>query len=355
MSSLRDEIWQQPVALAAVRKYYTSPGAIPDKVLSKLAPRDLAAVIFTGMGSSLHAALPAQAYLTQRGIRALVWETAELLHHHLKVLKPDTLVVAISQSGETGEITQLLENLPAEVGLVAVTNVEKSTLARRAGLLLPLLAGSQSSVSTKTYMCSVATLMYLAFAIAGEAHRPLTEALIHAIEAQEQVLDRHGALLPPTLEFFGHPPYVALMSRGADLASAYQGALMLKEVARLAAEPMSAAQFRHGPIEIVNPAHRYIIFARSCEAALHGAERTEKLLLNLASDIRSHGGRVLLLTDSPLEDLTNVRLISVEPVRLGLGTLVDTLHIQLLAHDTALRAGLDPGKFWIAESVTRKQ
>jgi glucosamine--fructose-6-phosphate aminotransferase (isomerizing) len=153
--------------------------------------------------------------------------------------------------------------------------------------------------------------------------------------------------MPPTVEFFDRPPYVALMSRGADLATAYQGALMLKEVSRLAAEPISAAQFRHGPMEIINPSHRYIIIARQ--------GKTGKLLLKLANDIRKRSGRVLLFTDMPFKDVANVRLVRVEPLRLGLGTLVDSIYIQLLAHDAALRAGLEPGKFEIAENVTRQE
>ncbi|MGH9397654.1 MAG: hypothetical protein ACRD18_12475, partial [Terriglobia bacterium] len=64
------------------------------------------------------------------------------------------------------------------------------------------------------------------------------------------------------------------------------------------------------------------------------------------------GGRVLLLTDLPVEEATNMRLVHVETAKLGMGTLVDSLHIQLMAHELALRAGLEPGKFWIAEEVT---
>lgn len=350
MTAMMEEVTQQPAALSGLRKYYTSPGAIPAKALRKLVRHWPPTVVFTGMGSSLFAAYPAQAYLTSLGIRAIVWETAELLHHHLKFLGPDTLLVAVSQSGETVEIARLLESLPEKVGVVAVANVEASTLARRGGLLLPMMAGRQTSVSTKTYTCAVAVLMYLAFAIARRPQRFLTQTLIRAIEAQEKILDRHEVLTPPTVEFFNDPSYVALMSRGADLASVYQGALMFKEVVRLGAEPISAAQFRHGPIEIINPSHRYVIFAREGQQS-----KTGKFLLKLAYDIRSHGGRVLLLTDMPFEDITNVRLIPVEPMRLGLGTLADSVHIQLLAHDLALRAGREPGKFWIAEDVTREE
>jgi glucosamine--fructose-6-phosphate aminotransferase (isomerizing) len=347
MTELMEEIVQQPAALRSLRKYYASPGAIPLKALKSLVAHWPPTVVFTGMGSSLFAAYPAQTYLTGEGIRALVWETAELLHHHMRFLGLDTLLVVVSQSGETVEVVKLLEALPPKSRVLAVTNVEASRLARGGSLLLPMMAGGQVSVSTKTFTCGVAVLMYLAVAIAGKPQRPLTQALLRAVEAQERVLERHEILTPTAVEFFNDPPYVALLARGADLASACQGALMLKEVARLGAEAASAAQFRHGPIEIIHPDHRYVVFARQ--------GKTGKLLLKLADDIRKLGGRVLLLTEMPFEDITNVRVVEVEPIRLGLGTLVDTVHIQLLAHDLALRAGREPGKFRFAENVTREE
>jgi glucosamine--fructose-6-phosphate aminotransferase (isomerizing) len=347
MTNLLDDILQQPAALSGLRKFYASPGAISSKGLKGLTASWPPTVVFTGMGSSLFAAYPAQAYLSEQGIRALVWETAELLHHHLKILGPDTLLVVISQSGQTAEVLQLLKSLPAEARALAVTNVESSPLAKCTSLLLPMMAGGQGYVSTKTYMCSVAVLMYLAFAIAGEASTAVTQEIMKAVEAQEKILDRHAILMPPIVEFFNRPPYVALMSRGADLATAYQSALMLKEVARIAAEPISAAQFRHGPMEIISPSHRYVLFARD--------GKTGNLLLKLARDISKSNGRVLLFTDLPFDDPMNIRLVSLETIRLGLGTLVDSIYMQLLAHDAAVRAGLNPGKFEIAEGVTREE
>ena len=136
------------------------------------------------------------------------------------------------------------------------------------------MAGRPAPVGTKTYTCAVAVLMYLAVAIARKPPHPLTQALMHAIEAQEKIIDRHDDLIPPTVEFFNKPHYIALLSRGADLASAYQGALLFKEVAKMGAEPMSAAQFRHGPMEIINPAHRYIIFARQGRNQAEAAKPT---------------------------------------------------------------------------------
>ncbi len=348
---MMEEVVAQPAALSGLRKFYSSPGAIQAKTLRKLVSAWPPTVVFTGMGSSLFAAYPAQAFLSSLGIRSLVWETADLLHHHLKFLGPDILLVMVSQSGETVEILRLLENLPRKVGTVGVVNESASTLAQRSGLLLPMMAGRQASVSTRTYTCSVAVLMYLACAVARRPPAPLSLALKRVIDAQEKILERRDTITQPTAEFFDEPPYVALLSRGADLASVYQGALMFKEVVRTGAEPMSAAQFRHGPIEIIHPSHRYVIIAR--QGGRGHASKTGRLLTGLAQEIRSHGGRVLLFTDLPFPNTPNVRLIPVDPLPFGLGTLVDSLYIQLLTHELAERAGLEPGKFWLATDVTR--
>lgn len=351
MNPMLEEVVTQPAALSGLRKYYASPGAIPSKPLRKLVTDWPPTVVFTGMGSSLFAAYPAQVFLSSVGIRSIVWETADLLHHHLKFLGPDILLVMVSQSGETVEILRLLKSLPRKVGVVGVVNESGSTLAQHCDMLLPMMSGRQMSVSTRTYMCSVAALMYLACEIARRPPGPLSQALKRVIEAQEKILERRDTVTQATAEFFDEPSYVALLSRGADLSSIFQGALMLKEVVRLGAEAMSAAQFRHGPIEIINPLHRYVVIAR--QGARGHATKTGRVLVGLAEEIRSHGGRVLLITDLAFRNTTNVRLIPVEPLPFGLGTLVDSLHIQLLTYELALRAGLEPGKFWIAEDVTR--
>jgi glucosamine--fructose-6-phosphate aminotransferase (isomerizing) len=343
-----EEISQQPAVLSGLRKFYTSPGAIPSRVLRGMVNRWPPTVVFTGMGSSMYAAYPAQAYLNSLGIRALIWETAELVDHLRKFHGADILLVVVSQSGETAEVLRLLDALPRKEGLVAVCNSEASALARRANLLLPMMAGRAAAVGTKTYACAVAVLMYLAVAISRKPPQALTQALMQAIEAQEEILERGDEVTLPTVEYFNKPHYIALLSRGAELASAYQGALLFKEVAKMGAEPMSAAQFRHGPMEIIDPAHRYIIFARQRES---GPKRpADAGLFKLAKDIRKHGGRVLLYSDQPFADTTNVRLVPVEPVRLGLGTLIDSVYIQLLVHELALRAGLEPGNFRFAMS-----
>ena len=116
MTILMDEIVQQPAVLSGLRKLYASPGAIPSKALRALVKHWPPTVVFTGMGSSMFAAYPAQAFLTSHGVRALIWETAERVDHHRKLLKPDTLLVVVSQSGETAEVLRLLSALTRQGG-----------------------------------------------------------------------------------------------------------------------------------------------------------------------------------------------------------------------------------------------
>ena len=343
MTTLMEEIGQQPTVLSGLRKFYTSPGAIPTKALQAMVKHWPPTVVVTGMGSSMYAAYPAQAYLNSLGIRTFIWETGELVDHHRKFLGADILLVVVSQSGETAEVLRLLGALPGKESLVAICNMETSSLARRARLLLPMMAGRPAPVGTKTYTCAVAVLMYLAVAIARKSPYPLTQALMQAIEAEERIIERQDELIPPTAEFFNNPHYTALLSRGADLATVYQGALLFKEVAKMGAEPISAAQFRHGPMEIIDPTHRYIVFAR--ESDPRPKRKTDPDLFKLVRDICKHGGRVLLYAAQPFRDMTNLRHVPVDPVRMGLGTLIDSVHIQLLVHELAQRAGLEPGSF----------
>jgi glucosamine--fructose-6-phosphate aminotransferase (isomerizing) len=344
MSAMMEEMLQQPAALRALREFYMKPDAIPLRELRKLIPQWPPTVVFTGMASSLSAAYPAQVFLNSRGIRALVWETADLLHYHLGFLGRDILLVLVSQSGETIEITKLLACIPKNLGTVGVVNVEQSTLARDVKLMLPTKAGPESSVSTKTYNSAVAALMYLAFALAGQSPQPLHRALRRAARAQEMVVEKQERILAPVLEMFDNPDSIMVLSRGPDLSTAYEAATYFMEAVRTPAEPMSGGLFRHGALETISPERVFIVIARRW--------KTGRLLVKLAEFIRSNRGRVLLLSDMPYKG-DGIPSIEVEPMPLGLGTLVDTVYLQFLAHNVAERRGLEPGKFWIHTGVIK--
>ena len=123
-------------------------------------------LIFSGMGSSHFCAVGAGIFLKQHGIDNQVISTGELLYYEKEILNKKTLLILISQSGESAEIVNLLEQLSEEVTIIAITNETESTLASKGELVLPLNVGEEESVSTRTYMASICDSMLMASAIA---------------------------------------------------------------------------------------------------------------------------------------------------------------------------------------------
>src|SRR5262245_471305 len=114
------------------------------------------------MGAWLHAAQVAALHLHNLDVPAQAVEAAELVFYSRALLRGGGPLVFVSQSGASAEIAAVAGELPAEAALIAVTNDPDSPLARRAQLVLPILAGAESGVATKTYLNTLAALWLLA-------------------------------------------------------------------------------------------------------------------------------------------------------------------------------------------------
>jgi glucosamine--fructose-6-phosphate aminotransferase (isomerizing) len=359
MNAFLKEVLGQPEALARVRDFYAAGEG--RELLDKLAHmggqaggalggssrRPAPPIVFTGMGSSLFAAYPAVRLLSERGLPASMIETSELLHYHLGGLPADAIVVLVSQSGETIEVERLLHQLPGRDRLVAVTNGPGSTLARAGALALPMEAGPpQQGVSARAYHNTLAVLLLAAEALSGGSG--LTDRLGPAADAMAAFLKGASGLGAALDAFVGNPVNASVLARGPSLASAYQGALNLKELAKLAAEPMSAAHFRHGPIEVASPDHVSVIYAPL------GATFT--LLRKLAEELLGYGARVVFITDTQ-DGLQNpgsgLHVIRHGRLDETLAPLVNLAPMQLLASARAERLGYEVGRLGKAAAVMR--
>src|SRR4051812_17934696 len=128
--------------------------------------REFRRIVLTGMGSSFHGLHPLNLQLIEHGYTSAMVETSELVHYQSRVLDPQTLVIAVSQSGESAEMVRLAKvNEGAPV--IAVTNTPNSTLAKHAGASLVTRAGQEFSVSCKTYLTTLMMLRWLADALCG--------------------------------------------------------------------------------------------------------------------------------------------------------------------------------------------
>ena len=300
---------------------------------------ELQRVVLTGMGSSFHALHPLNLQLNDHGIQSTMLETSELVHYYRRTLNPKTLVIAVSQSGESAEMLRLVEvNQSAPV--VAVTNNPEGTLARRAVAALLTHAGREFSVSCKTYVTTLMMLQFLADALCGQPTEDSRRKLYHAEQAiaayladwRKHVLEL-AHLLHGIRDLF-------LVGRGASLATVGTGALVIKESDHFHAEGMSSAAFRHGPFEMLGEAVFVGVFA--------GDRKTRTLNDALVRDIRNSGARAELIGEQSAFE--SFRLAEYDP---AIRPILEILPVQMITIALAALAGREAGKFERATKITR--
>ncbi len=324
-------------------------------------------VILTGMGASLFASYPVWLALAQGGYPASWVETGELVHFARQLITPHSLVWIFSQSGRSAEIVALLELL-REVkpdGLLATVNDLESPLALAAAqpggsnVLLPIEAAPETSVSTRTYLNSLALGQLAAKFLCGEAleahladlHKTAQAMRGYLAEWEKHMLAAGQAVGGPG----GVPPrHIVFLGRGSSLATAACGALILGEAAKAPAFSMSAGEFRHGPLELCGPDLTAVLFA--------GPPETRPLNRRLLADLASYGAKAVWVDDnaSPWKGEgagaeKGTALLPMPQTR-GLGLpLAEMLPVQMLALHLCVQNGIVPGKMKFIGKVTLKE
>lgn len=296
-------------------------------------------VVLTGMGSSYHAFQPLLIEIAATGVPVTLVETSELIHYRPALLSPETLIVVLSQSGRSVETVRLLEQNASRSRLIAVTNDETSPLTACSDALILMHAGSEFTVSSKTYLASLAALAWLGSELRGDdAGRVRAElsALAPAAEAYLAGWREHVERAARELEAAERLYYVG---RGPSLATTGTAGLITKESARFTAEGMSAAAFRHGPLELVDP--------RTFVLAFEGAPQTAALNARLARDVKLAGGRAALVRESEEPSLFHT-----PPVAGRLRPVLEILPVQMITLALAAMAGHEAGAFAHASKVT---
>jgi glutamine---fructose-6-phosphate transaminase (isomerizing) len=249
-------------------------------------------VVFTGMGSSLAAARLAAQRIAASGRWTTVVEAGELFHYGLEGWPAGSLFVLVSQSGRSAEVVALAERLRSIGGirLITVVNDLSSRLASLGDVVVPLRAGMETTVSTKTFLATLVVLQELADALTGDPGR--TAGLILGAELPQLVrrLASGPEIADEAALGFSSVDALVVVGRGPAFAAADYAALILKETCALPAEAMPAGSFRHGPIEITGPAAGMIVLAPE--------GRTQTLSIRLAADTARLGSPTWLLTTS---------------------------------------------------------
>jgi glutamine---fructose-6-phosphate transaminase (isomerizing) len=248
-------------------------------------------ILLTGMGSSFHALHPLYLSLIGAGHNAVMMETSELIHYGMSLCDKETLIVAVSQSGKSAEIVRLLEK-NRDSAVLAVTNTFESPLARRADFAVLTQAGTEVSVSCKTYVASSLALAWLEANFTGNDESLVLNRLEPASMLVEHYLANWSSFTHLIAKKLIGIEHLFLTGRGSSLAAVGTGALIIKEADHFHAEGMSSAAFRHGPIEMFQDAVFTAVFT--------GDVRTRDLNMRLARQLCERGSRCEVIgTDSP--------------------------------------------------------
>ena len=304
------------------------------------------------MGSSYDACYPAVTELAASGRAAVMLDSAELLHFRSRMLDERTLLVAVSQSGESAEVVRLVSALGSGAGrpsVVSVTNGLDNTLAGLADRAFDTSAGHETGPSTMTFAGALVVMAALGRTLAGD---PVTEIVprivadaAQAARAVQALLD--DASLPDRLtDAIEGREAVVILGRGPARAAAEMGALTIKEAAGLPVESLQTAQFRHGPLELAGPGLAALIIATEPE--------TRSLDLSLAAELVAAGAGVLLVTQERV-DVAGATLVQLGPLDRAIAPAVSIVPAQLIAWRLAARSGREPGSYYRASKVTRHE
>lgn len=305
------------------------------------------AVVFTGMGSSYDACYPAVADLARAGHAAVMVDSAELLHFRMGMLGSRTLLVAVSQSGESAETVRVVQDLPASRPVVvSITNGRANPLASSADITLDTAAGIETGPSTMTFAASLVVIGAVARAIVGEPIHEVTgwvsEITQHAGVAIDRLLSDPG--LPDALvTWLGERDAAVILGRGPARAAAEMGALTIKEAVGMPVESLQTAQFRHGPLELAGPGLAAMLIATEPE--------TIALDLGLARELVNTGASVCLVTEqeAALEGTTCLEIGTLDS---AVRPAASILPAQLLAWRLSTLRGREPGAYHRASKVT---
>lgn len=343
---MQKEIFEQPRALQATLAGRLNEESIQDDIFGTNASAifdQTKQIQIVGCGTSLHAGLIARHWFeTLAGISCAVDPASELRYMDKKVV-PGTLLIAISQSGETADTLAAVRHGGHEPysGRLSICNVPESALIRESDLSFLIQAGPEIGVaSTKTFTATLTALLLLLGCL-GRRHHLIDENQIALVAALKQLPIQIEALLKLDAEIQGwakhfHDKQHALyLGRGAYYPVALEGALKLKEISYIHAEAYPAGELKHGPLALVDKDMPVVV-------VIANNKLQDKLKSNL-EEVRARGGELFVFAEKgvELEPDAHTHVIWLPQASSFTSPILCSLPLQLLSYHVAVLKGTD--------------
>jgi len=341
------EIYEQPRAVADTLRGRVSPEGgtvvLPEIGLDPDVVAGLQRVVFIACGTSYHAAIVGR-FLVERlaGLSSDVDLGSEFRYRDA-VLGPETLVVAISQSGETADTLGAVKAARDRgAPIVGITNVVGSALARESTGVLYTHAGPEIGVaSSKTFTATLTACYLLALwlgrrrgALLAEDGRKHIQGLLELPRLMEQALEKEPEIAELAKEMAAYKNFLFL-GRGIHYPLALEGALKLKELSYLHAEGYPAGEMKHGPIALIDEGMPVI--------ALTPRDASYERMMNTVEEVRARDGRIIVLAHEGDRDIgaRAARVMRVPATTELLSPILMAVPLQLLSYHIAVVRGCD--------------
>ena len=342
---MEKEIYEQPEAILNTINGRVGGDDVLDNIFG-LGSTDLFKKVkriqIVACGTSLHAGRVAANWLSSISELPCQIDYASEYRYRNPHVDKNSLLINISQSGETADTLAALRYAKEKdyLGSVGICNVPTSSLARESDFVLFTNAGPEIGVaSTKAFTTQLAGLMLLALSIAKSkgvnpklrtrvvtALRSLPDIISQTLELKDQILELAPAIASKDNALF--------LGRGIFYPIAKEGALKLKEISYIHAEAYPAGELKHGPLALIDENMPVIALAPESEIA-------EKLVSNL-EEVKARGGTLYVFADPSITmDVNNGVLVSMPKCDFLLTPIIYTIPLQLLSYEVALLRGTD--------------
>ena len=344
---MEKEIHEQSRAVAATLERRIDGGQLLDDLLgptTKDIVDQVECVHLVACGTSYHAGLVARYQLEELAGLPCMVEIASEYRYRYPVVPANTLLIVVSQSGETADTLAALRVAQERNYLttLAICNVPESSLVREADINLMTHAGPEIGVaSTKAFTTQLAALALLTIALAkargldAVAEQSLVKQLAELPSLIEQTLTLDGEILILAEEFAGKH-HALFLGRGVLNPVAMEGALKLKEVSYIHAEAYAAGELKHGPLALVDDDMPVVTVAPNNELL-------EKLKSNL-QEVKARGGQLFVFADTnaELDEGNGMRILRMPAHAESIqAPILYTVPLQILAYHVAVLKGTD--------------
>lgn len=338
------EIYEQPTSiLNTIRNMKLSPGFFGEN--SSDVFKKVSGVTILACGTSFHAGLIAKNWIeTISKMRCDVYVASEYEPH---IAHPDTLVVTISQSGETADTLVALKKAKnaGMTNTLTVCNSPNSTIARESVLKFITKCGPEVSVaSTKAFTAQLVGLYALANALCGNTDLGMLDYMPDGVERALVMVDEE---MRKWADEIYDSNSALFLGRGLHAPVAYEGALKLKEITYIHAEGISAGELKHGPLALLNKKIPVIV-------SLADHSCLDKLMGNI-DEVLTRGAKVYVITEEHINMVAreNLHVVQVPFVCKILSPIIHTIPMQLLSYYTAVKLGRNVDRPpMLAKSVT---